>query len=87
MLERAYKKFLYITEAVVVAVITLIIFIYVIQPILVNIHPMFALKHQLPSGRYPDTPAGLAYFLITIPTYFIYRMNKKTVIAYISPRS
>jgi hypothetical protein len=60
-----------------IVVISFILFIYIIQPMLIDIHPMFATQPQI-SGRRPNTPGGLAYFItltmcfiISIPFYIV----------------
>lgn len=70
-LEEDWK---YLIEVVFVAILSLIVFFYFIQPLLVHIHPMFAFQGRLSSGRYPDTPVGVAAMITFFVSYFIYHM-------------
>lgn len=84
MSDSIIERIVYMSEAILIAVFTFVLFMHIIQPLLVNIHPMFSLPNQMSSGRYPDTPAGIAYFEITLPTYFLYRLKKKSIISALS---
>jgi uncharacterized membrane protein len=60
-----------------IVVVSFILFVNVIQPALVGIHPMFTTQPQI-SGRRPNTPAGLAFFatfailyIVTSPLYIV----------------
>lgn len=70
MTETLKEKVLRWSWILFIVVGSFIIFVNVIQPILVNIHPMFATEPQI-TGRRPNTPDGLAYLITLIICYAI----------------
>ncbi len=79
-------KIVGIIESMLVVIISLVLFLYIVQPVLVSIHPMFAFQGRLSSGRYPDTPVGIAAVITALTVYFIFIIFKELVISHFSLR-
>jgi hypothetical protein len=59
------KAFTWVWALAIVVVVSFVLFIKVIQPVLIDIHPMFATEPQI-TGRQPGTPDALVYFIMVI---------------------
>lgn len=74
------RKISYSIELLTIGIISILLFEYVIHPVLVDIDPMFSWQHGAGEigGRAPDSPAGAALMvtgMIIMTTYTIMKIK------------
>lgn len=76
-------------EVFTMVVFSIILFEYVLHPVLVDIDPMFSWEHAAGDigGRAPDSPAGVALAITSLIFYISYREIKLKIVMYYQTRS
>lgn len=80
------SKFFRSIEVLILVVLSILLFEYVLHPVLIDIDPMFSWQHAAGDigGRAPDSPAGAALAITFAIIWFGYSWVKYRVDVYIT---